>query len=202
MLKIGLTGGIGSGKTTVARILAKLNFPVYIADREASRLIDSDPVIHSQLTGHFGQHIYYPDHTLNKKALSDLIFNDRSALLAVNSIVHPRVLEDFGQWSKKQQSSFVFFESAIIFEAGLASHFDYLVCVYAGLEERIRRVAERDNTTREKILERVNNQISDGEKCAKCHFTINTDPGMMILEQITGLIGKLNERATDPGNNK
>lgn len=193
MLKIGLTGGIGSGKTTVAHILAKLNYPVYIADQEAARLINSDPGIYSKLVGLFGEQIYQADHTLNKKALSDIIFNDHRALLTVNSIVHPRVLEDFEQWCKKQQSDFVFFESAIIFEAGLVSHFDYLVCVYANLEERINRVIKRDNTTREKILERINNQTSDKERCSKCHFTINTDPGKMILEQIIGLIGKLNK---------
>lgn len=183
-LKIGLTGGIGSGKTTIAKLFRKLNYPVYIADTEASRLINQSQKIRDSLIKHFNKQIYNQDNQLDKKVMADIIFNDKAALNKVNRIVHPEVINDFISWSKQQTASFVLFESAIIFESGLAGYLDYIINVTASLETRLKRVVRRDHTTPEKVLERIRNQYDDQEKCEKSDFIINTNENNMILEQV------------------
>lgn len=190
-IKIGLTGGIGSGKTTIAGLFSKLGFPVYIADTEAARLINQNPEIRSRLIDSFGESIYSASGQLDKKRMADIIFNDKSALGKVNGIVHPEVMKDFNEWSLQQSGKIVFFESAILFEAGLSSHFDYIICIFAPLDTRIRRVVSRDRTTPEKVAERIRNQMPDEDKCSKSDFIINTDTGKMLLEQVLSVIKKI-----------
>lgn len=193
-INIGLTGGIGSGKTTIAGLLTRLGYPVYISDTKASHLINHNPEIRAKLIQHFGEAIYSGEAQLDKKKMSDIIFTDRTALATVNSIVHPEVIKDFTNWSRQQPGEIVFFESAIIFEANLVAHFDYIVCVYASLETRIKRVVNRDRTTPEKVAERIKNQMEDEIKCKKSDFIINTDEGRMLLGQVLSIIGKLNTK--------
>lgn len=194
-LKIGLTGGIGSGKTTVARIVSqKLRYPVYIADETASRLIRDRISIRNALIRHFGKHVYLPDRSLNKKWLADRIFTDPSALQAVNRIVHPEVLKDFHRWSERQQGKLIFFESAILFEAGLDAHFDYIVCITASLDTRIARVVQRDGTTPEKVRERIRNQIDEQKKCRMSDYVICTDQGVPLLRQLFELEKQLKKK--------
>ena len=126
---IGLTGGIGSGKSTIAGILKQLGYPVYLADPEASRLINRSVEIRNDLTGLFGADLYTPRGMLDKKLLADIIFKNPQALSQVNRIVHPRVIRDFQHWREQQNSPLVFFESAILFEAGLTRHFDFIICL-------------------------------------------------------------------------
>ncbi len=194
MLKIGLTGGIGSGKTTIARVLEHLGYKVYIADSQASRLMNSDPQLRDELSMAFGKDIYTAAHQIDKKKLASLIFNNREALQQINRIVHPKVVADFNRWSGKQPGEFIFFESAILFEAGLEKTVDYIICVYASLETRLKRVMERDQATEEKVRERIANQMNDEEKCRRSDFTVYTDSPAMVLEQIDSLIGILKNK--------
>lgn len=190
-LKIGLTGGIGSGKTTIACIFEKLGYPVYISDSRASWLTNHNEKIRRELIRHFGEQIYTREGILNKKNMADLIFKDKSALAKVNSIVHPEVLDDFIEWSRQQHAPFILFESAILFESGLSQHFDLIINVTASQETRIRRIIKRDDTTPEKVMERINNQYSDEERCRKSDFIINTDDDRMLLQQVLDIAGQL-----------
>ena len=124
MLKIGLTGGIGSGKSTIAKIIETLGYPVYISDSKASELINRDEEIKRHLTELFGKDIYQPDGNLDKKRLATIIFNDKEAIKQVNGIVHPAVTRDFMEWCSAQRRPLLFFESAILFEAKLENLFD------------------------------------------------------------------------------
>ncbi len=188
MMKIGLTGGIGSGKTTIAKALQNSGYPIYIADREASRLMNHAPEIRNALIRLFGENIYCPDHTLDKQQLAALIFNDTTRLQQVNCIVHPAVMQDFLVWCGKQQTALVFFESAILFEAGLTSYFDAVICVTATLQTRIERVMKRDQVSTEQVNERIHNQAADEEKQQQADFIIDTTDGKSWRNQITTLI--------------
>lgn len=194
MLRIGLTGGIGSGKTTIAHVLKHLGYPVYIADTQASHLMNVDPQLRQELASAFGEDIYTTARQIDKKKLASLIFNDREALQRINHIVHPRVIADFYQWCEQQSGELVFFESAILFEAGLEKTVDYIICVYASPATRLKRVIKRDHTTEDKVRERIANQMNDEEKCRKSDFTICTDSPVMVLEQIDTLLEKLKNK--------
>lgn len=191
MLKIGLTGGIGSGKTTIAQIFSALGYPVYLADPAAARLINHHMGIREQLIHHFGTDIYRPDGTLDKKKLASFIFHDRENLLLVNHIVHPRVTADFLAWCKHQHAPFVLFESAILFEAGLTSLFDKIICVQADLPTRIRRVMKRDNTTPAEIEARIKNQMDDSLKCREADYILYNNENTDLLPQILSLADSL-----------
>lgn len=191
MLKIGITGGIGSGKTTISHILGRLGYPIYIADEEASRLMNNNDKIRTGLIQNFGTEVYSGSGLLNKKKLADLIFSDKTALAKVNQLVHPEVLHDFASWSRKQTADVVFFEAAILFEAGLDRYFDYTICIYAPVETRIGRVLKRDHTTREKVMERIANQMDDDIRCRKSDFIISTADGKMVIEQILTITRQL-----------
>lgn len=194
MLKIGLTGGIGSGKTTIAKAFLDLGYPVYIADTAASRLMNRSPEISSALIALFGANIYRPDHTLDKQQLAALIFNDSDLLKEVNRIVHPAVMLDFSEWCAHQQAPFVFFESAILFEAGLSSCFDSVICVTADLQTRIERVMKRDQVSAAKVKERIRNQAGNDEKSKQADFIIDTTDGKGWHHQVTTFIDSLTRK--------
>lgn len=194
MLQIGLTGGIGSGKTTIACLLSEQGYPVYIADQRASFLINRDPEIHSALVRQFGPAIYHTDGSLNKKKLAEIIFNDPAALQKVNATIHPIVLKDFRRWSSQQDKNFVFFESAILFESEFETCFDFIVCVYASPETRIKRVVNRDRISPEEVKKRIDNQWDDGAKCRRSDFVIYTDRNINLNRQIEAMLKKIRER--------
>jgi dephospho-CoA kinase len=171
MIVVGLTGGIGSGKTTVANFFLELGVPVYIADFEAKKLMNRSMVIKRKLIALFGDEAYI-NGNLNRPFLADKIFNDRSLLQKMNSIVHPKVKAHFNRWVKKQDSPYVIKEAAILFENGSYEHFDFLITVTADEELRIERVLKRDNTTREKILSIIDNQWDDAQKLALSDYEI------------------------------
>lgn len=192
MLKIGLTGGIGSGKSTIAKIIETLGYPVYISDRRASILINQNQDIRKALTQRFGNNIYLPEGGLDKQQLASIIFNDKNAIREVNHIVHPIVTLDFLDWCEMQKKEILFFESAILFEAKLESLFDYIISISTDMETRIKRVIARDATNREKVIERINNQMPDSDKLAKSDFVIYNNDEDQIVKQILDIIIQLN----------
>ena len=171
MIVVGLTGGIGSGKTTVADFFKALGVPVYIADLEAKRLMMTSKVIRRKLIALFGDDAYQGK-TLNKAFIASKIFTDSENLKKINAIVHPKVASHFRRWMKKQNSEYVIKEAAIIFEQQKENEYDFIITVTADVEERIRRVIKRDQTTKSKIEAILNHQMSDKEKIEKSHFVI------------------------------
>lgn len=172
---IGLTGGIGSGKTTVAAMFKEFGVPVYIADDEAKKLTNTSKIIRRKLTKLLGEQTYI-DHKLNRKYVASKIFNDTHLLQQVNAIIHPKVGAHFKKWVQKQDAPYVIKEVAILFENGSYKQCDLTILVTSPLEVRIARVMERDATTKEAVLERVKNQWSDSEKRKLADIVIeNTD---------------------------
>lgn len=192
MLKIGLTGGIGSGKSTIAKIIETLGYPVYISDPRAAWLMNWDLEVREALTSYFGEEIYLPGDRLNKQRLASIIFNDKNAIAEVNRIVHPAVTQDFLEWCGEQKKDILFFESAILFESKLEGLFDYIISISADMETRVKRVIERDATNREKVIERINNQMPDSEKLSRSDFVIYNNDDDQIVKQILAIIHQLN----------
>ena len=163
MVIVGLTGGIGSGKTTVAKMFSDLGVPVYIADIEAKKLTNSSKPIQRELIALLGENAYI-NNVLDRKYVADKIFNDKSLLQAVNNIIHPRVALHFNKWVSKQKSNYVIKEAAILFENGSYKNCDLIILVTAPKAIRIKRVMERDQATQSEIEQRMDNQWSDEKK--------------------------------------
>lgn len=172
MIIVGLTGGIGSGKTTVASFFQKLGIPIYIADTEAKQLMVRSKVIRRKLIALFGEEAYDGE-ALNRSFIASKIFNDKSLLDKMNAIVHPKVAAHFRRWLKKQNAPYVIKEAAIIFEHKKESEYDIIITVIADLNERIARVMKRDKTNASKIEAIINNQMSDEDKIKKSHYVID-----------------------------
>jgi len=172
MIIVGLTGGIGSGKTTVAKQFALLGIPVYIADEEAKKLMSKSKIIKKKLIELFGEKAYL-DEKLNRPYLAEIIFNDKTYLSKMNAIVHPKVAKHFDKWVKKQNAPYVIKEVAILFENGGHKLCDYVITVTASEEVRIERILKRDLTSKEKIIAIMNNQWTDAQRIALSDFVIN-----------------------------
>ncbi len=189
---VGLTGGIGSGKTTVAKVFKTLNIPVYNSDIEAKKLMNSNSKIKKQLISEFGNNVYV-NNILNKKYLANIIFNNKQKLEIVNSIVHPVVKEHFKKWASLQTSPYVIKENAILFESGMQKDVNSIITVISPIEIRIQRVINRDNTTYKDVNARIKNQISDEEKIKKSDFVIINDDKQLIIPQILAIHNKIIE---------
>lgn len=190
-VKIGITGGIGSGKSTVSQLFELLGIPVYIADTESKRLTESSPKIREELINVFGTELY-EGHKLNKSLLASYIFNDKQKLEIVNSIIHPVVFDDFAKWIEKHSdTAIIATESAILFEAGMNQFTDKVIVVYTPVEERIRRTMLRDGLSREKVVERIKSQLSDEEKVTKADFVIYNDESKSLIKQISEIIEQI-----------
>jgi len=189
MLRIGLSGGIGSGKSTVAGILAKMGYPVFYSDQEAKRLYDENPVLQKQLVDLFGPAIYR-DGQLNKAFLAQQLFSNAELKAQVTALVHPLVRKAFEVWAQQQVSDLVFNEAAILFETGAYKDFDATVLVTAPIETRIERVQKRDLISREAVLQRIANQWPDSKKMNLTPYIITND-GQPLLQQIEDVISKL-----------
>src|SRR5690625_5217214 len=163
MKQIGITGGIGSGKTTVANFFKAYQIPVYIADDEAKKLMHQSP-IKEELIELFGNKAYDSSGNLNRSFIAQQVFDDKNRLEKLNAIVHPRVEEEYKNWVKKQTSPYVLYEAAILFETGRYQIFDSVILVTDPLEERNKRLKKRDHTTEEEIKSRMKNQWSDEKK--------------------------------------
>lgn len=186
---IAITGGIGSGKSIVARVLLNMGYQVYDCDHHAKQLMHSSPIIRQQLTTRFSDDIYNSDGTINKPLLSSIIFNDPKALAVVNSIVHPAVKDDIISWHNASPASLHFVETAILVEAGMQTMVDEVWNVTAPVETRIARVISRNATTRDKVVERINSQSTSLSDITVPIKTIINDGATAILPQIIALLG-------------
>lgn len=171
MYKVGITGGIGSGKSTVCAILAEFGVAVYDSDSRAKRLMNESDRLRERLIERFGNEVYSAD-GLNRAYLAERVFGNPEELKALNAIVHPAVMDDFDRWASEQEGSYVVLESAILFEASLDKRVDVSVAVMAPKELRIERAMQRDGAQREQIVARMNNQISDEERVERAKYTI------------------------------
>lgn len=169
--KIGVTGGIGSGKSTVCRLLADMGAAVYDSDARAKALMNEDKALREALVAAFGEECY-GEEGLNRAYLAGKVFGNEEALACLNAIVHPAVRADFRAWAEMQLSTYVVLESAILFEAGFESEVDSTLAVMSPLEERVRRTMERDGASREDVLRRISHQMSDDELHRRAKHTI------------------------------
>jgi dephospho-CoA kinase len=184
---IGLTGGIGSGKSTIARVLEAMGYPVFYSDVVGKELLVSDVEIRRELVELVGEKVY-EDGRLNRSYLAQRIFSDDGVRLRVNTIVHPRVRAAFDDFVERQTSELIFNEAAILFETGAYTKFDKTVLVTAPLELRIARVMKRDNCSREEVLERVNKQWTDAEKIVLADWVIVNDDKKSVLMQLEAMV--------------
>jgi len=196
MIKVGITGGIGSGKTTVCKIFEILGIPVYNADERAKELIATDKSIIKQVKQLFGNDVYDEDGKLDKKRVASVIFNFPEILNKYNKIVHPAVFKDAEKWMQRYSNSdYVIKEAALLFETGSNKQLDKIICVTAPLELRIARVIERDHTTAEAVKDRIANQWSEEEKINASDFIIHNDGSTPLIRQVLQIHEKLTSLA-------
>jgi dephospho-CoA kinase len=187
MLKVGLTGNIGSGKSTVAQVFSVLEIPVYHADEESKRFLHDLSVL-EKIRESFGEVPESQTGEVDRVALGRLVFGDPIRLSKLTHILHPLVIEDFKKWCRaKADSIYVILEAAIIFESGVEKNFDKIVHVSCPEEVAIQRVMERDRTTREEILKRMQFQLADDEKARRSDWVINNDGTVMLIPQVLEL---------------
>ena len=188
MKKIGITGGIGSGKTTVCEIFKLLGVAVFHADDEARYLQNNDLEIKERLIDLFGGSIYFPDGKLNREKLASTIFNNSKAMEDVRTIIHPAVRKSFLKWVENHlDEPYVLYEAAILLESGSASDFDRNILILADEKVRTERVIRRDHTSEEKVMQRIRNQMPDIQKISMADFTIENNNEMLIIPQIIAL---------------
>lgn len=184
MLKIGITGGIGSGKTTVCQIFETLGIPVYYADDRAKRLMTEDPILKRQIVELFGQEAYQKDGSLNRKHIADIVFNNKAQLARLNAAVHPAVGRDANAWHDAQNAPYTLREAALLFEAGSFRQMDKVITVTAPEEVRIARVMKRDQTTEEAVRARMDKQMPEAEKVERADFVIHNDGKHSLISQV------------------
>lgn len=190
-IKLGITGGIGSGKSVVCRLLEVMGIPVYISDEETKRLMATDFFIRQELIALLGEEVYAGG-ILNKPLLASYLFGSPEHAMQVNGIIHPRVKEDFRRWVSDHSSfPMVGIESAILIEAGFAGEVDVVIMVYAPEEVRIERAVKRDTTSRELIEKRIRSQMSDELKRKQADFVIANDGETPLIPQLLALIASL-----------
>ena len=193
-LKIGLTGGIGSGKTTVAKVFELLNVPVYYADAASKRLYKTDKQLIKKMKEHFGDDIYNQDE-LNRTKLAAIVFDNPEKLNLLNTLVHPPTIEDAQQWMQAQTTPYVIKEAALLFESGSVASLDYVIGVHAPQHVRLKRVMDRDQTTREEVLNRMNRQIDEEIKMKLCDFVITNNEQELVIPQVIKLHNRIKELA-------
>ena len=186
MLKIGLTGGIGSGKTTVAHIFETLGIPVYYADDAAKRLMNTNEELKSLIIQHFGNESYQQGE-LNRKYIASIVFNDKEKLELLNSLTHPITMQDALVWMNKQTTPYVIKEAALLFESGAAEQLDYIIGVYASQHIRVKRVMDRDKTSIDEVMKRITRQIDEEMKMKLCDFVITNNDQQLVIPQVLEL---------------
>ena len=183
MLRIGITGGIGSGKTTVCRIFEVLGIPVYYADDAAKELMNREGELKQEIIKNFGEASYL-EGKLNRTYISGIVFSAPEKLKLLNSLVHPRTIQDAEEWMKKQNSPYALKEAALIFESGSQQSLDYVIGVTAPLEIRTSRTMQRDNISKELAEKKINQQMNEEEKMKLCHFLIKNDETSSLIHQV------------------
>lgn len=186
MLKIGLTGGIGSGKSTVAHIFETLGIPVYYADAASKRLMNENDELKNKVKANFGEETYI-NGVLNRKYLSDIVFNDPEKTKLLNSMVHPATIKDAGTWMRIQTTPYVIKEAALIFESGSNKDLNYVIGVKSPAELRFKRAMARDNISAAQVQTRINRQMDEEEKMRLCDYVIVNDEHQMLIPQVLTL---------------
>lgn len=193
-LRIGLTGGIGSGKSTVAKVFETLGIPVYYADEAARRIMNEDPWLKEQLIQHFGA-ATYPNGKLDRKYLAGIVFNNPSKLELLNALVHPATIRNGEDWMARQSAPYAIKEAALIFESGTQAQLDYVIGVSAPDALRIHRTMQRDQVSREEVIARMNKQIRQVIKMRLCNFVIVNDEQHAVIPQVLALHEQLLQKA-------
>ena len=190
MMRIGLTGGIGSGKSTVAKVFEVLGIPVYYADDAAKRLMNEDEELKEKIKKEFGESIY-KEEKLDKKKLANIVFTSPEKLNLLNALVHPATIKDAAGWMQKQTAVYCIKEAALIFESGAQEHLDYVIGVSTPVAQSIQRTMQRDGITREEVIARMDKQMDETIKMKLCDFVIQNDEQEMILPQVLDLHKKI-----------
>ncbi len=185
MFSVGLTGGIGSGKTLISKVFQSFGVPIFYTDTEAKKLYQ-DPIFLQQISQTFGEEVVENNQLQNQK-LANIVFNNPEALKQLNALIHPKVLELYTLWQSKQTTPYTILESAIIFESNWQNHFDCIINISTPIEVAIRRVQERDKLSRERITERINNQFPIEKREELSHYNIKHDDKTMLLPQIIAI---------------
>ena len=189
MIKIGITGGIGSGKSVVSELMRIMNIPVYNADDASKNILETNLPIQEKLKKLLGENVF-SDGKLNKTLMASMIFNNPTLLSGVNEIIHPAVFSDFEQWTLRQKSNIVACESAIIFESGMNSLLDYIITVSAPEKIRIERTMQRDNATEEQVMNRIKNQLTDEERAELSDFVLVNDGRRAVIPQLREILSQ------------
>jgi dephospho-CoA kinase len=187
MIRIGITGGIGSGKSVVSSLLTVYSIPVYLADIEGRRLSNESPVIRKKLVDLFGKEIYV-DGRLDRQKLASFVFGNEKLMEKVNRIIHPVVSKDFKNWMKNRETGRCALESAILFESGFNRNMDVVLMVYAPVDLRLTRVMKRDGLSEAEVMKRMNRQMSDVLKRERSDYVIVNDEKQALIPQIEAFI--------------
>ncbi|WP_158795964.1 dephospho-CoA kinase [Pedobacter sp. L105] len=189
MIKVGITGGIGSGKSTVCRIFENFGIPVFYADTVAKNIMVADPLLVAGVKAAFGVESYSPEGRLNNKHIAQLVFNNSEELAKLNALVHPAVFRAFDRWLEAVPAGvpYILKEAALLFESGSYKTCDQSILVIAPLPLRIKRVMERDSLSAEQIQARVDKQMSDDEKIKMADFLIRNDESQSLILQVMQL---------------
>jgi dephospho-CoA kinase len=191
MIKVGITGGIGSGKSTVCHVFSIMGIPVFETDKVARQLMNHSPELRTKLIQLFGKSVYLDDQNINRKYLAAIVFNSPESLEQLNSIVHPAVRNSFLEWSENQTAAYVINEAAIMFETGLNQLMDKTIVIATDEKERIQRVMKRDEITEEQVLQRIRNQWPDEQKIKLADFVIYNNDDQLIIPQIVEIDRKI-----------
>lgn len=184
MISVGVTGGIGSGKTTVCKIFASMGIPVYYADYEAKRLMTYDAHLKSKIRDLLGPSAYHRNGRLNRAHVASIVFSDKEKLEALNQLVHPAVRHDAARWTALQTTKYCLQEAALLVENGSYKQLDRLIVVTAPVQVRIDRVISRDNSDREAVQRRIENQLPESKKVAVADFVIDNGGKQSLIQQI------------------
>jgi dephospho-CoA kinase len=190
MLKAGITGGIGSGKSTVCQVFETLGIPVFYADAAAKYLMEKNEKLQQQIIELFGAEAYQNGH-LNRSHISKIVFSDKEKLARLNSITHPAVIQYGEEWMKKQTTPYALKEAAIFFESGSNKKMDVMIGISAPLHLRIQRSMQRDHISEEAVLERISKQMNEEEKMQLCDYVIINDDKTSVIEQVLHIHQKL-----------
>lgn len=190
MIRIGITGGMGAGKSVISEMMRCLGIPVYDADIASKKILNSNTKVKTQLIELLGEEIF-SNGQLNRPLMAQLIFNNNELLLKTNAIIHPAVFEDFIAWSEAQNKEVVACETAILFESGMVSYFDSILMISAPLEIRIERCIKRNKFTREQVLERIAKQMDESKKIELSDFVIDNDNRKALYPQLKNFLNNL-----------
>jgi dephospho-CoA kinase len=194
MLKIGLTGGIGSGKTIIAKIFEVLNIPVYYADDAAKNLMNNNEELKTAIIKNFGKESYR-DGELDRKYLAGIVFSNKEKLDLLNSLTHPVTIQDAEQWMNRQTTPYIIKEAALLFESGAAERLDYVIGIYTPQHIRVKRVMDRDGLPAEDIMKRISRQIDEEMKMKLCDFVITNNEERLVIPQVLELDKKFRDLA-------